>query len=58
LRHSLKGKRLGLKAVKTYCVTDEQLSPALLADIISFEKDLDRAGYRAVNPALIGKWYS
>ena len=50
--------------VKARCVINEQLSLALLADIVSLEEDIDRAveavsvrDIRAINPALVAELF-
>ena len=53
-----------LQPVKARCVINEQLSLALLADIVSLEEDIDRAveavavrDIRAINPALVAELF-
>jgi hypothetical protein len=39
--------RFTLEPVKARCVINEQLSLALLADIVSLQEDIDRADFQA-----------
>src|SRR5437867_13117809 len=59
-----RGKGSGLNSVKARGVIDEQLLLALLADIVSFEEDIDRAvetvsvrDIGAINPALVAELF-
>jgi len=58
------GKGSGLNSVKARGVIDEQFLLALLADIVSFEEDIDRAvetvavrDIGAINPALVAELF-
>ena len=46
------------ETVKTRCVIDEQLSLARLADIVSFEKDIDSAVEACANGVGLGMFLS